>query len=101
MICDACEVFPQSSVAVQVLVTLKLPGQLPGVLMSLNVSVTEGSHASVADAWVNEGVAGQLMVVGPGSAAMTGAVTSCTLIVCEAVDELLQSSVAVHVLFTE
>jgi hypothetical protein len=34
-------------------------------------------------------------------AAITGAVLSCTLIVCEAVDELPHESVAVQVLVTE
>ena len=33
-------------------------------------------------------------------AVMVGAVTSCTLIVCDAVDELPQASIAVHVLVT-
>ena len=39
---------PQSSVAVQVRVTLKLPGQDPGVEASLNEIATEASQASVA-----------------------------------------------------
>ena len=39
-------------------------------------------------AWVKAGIAGQLMVVGAGNAAMTGALTSITWIVCAAVDEL-------------
>ena len=42
------EVLPQSSVAVQLRVTLKLAGQLPGVVASLNVMITLGSQASVA-----------------------------------------------------
>jgi hypothetical protein len=36
-----------------------------------------------------------------GKAAITGAVLSCTLIVCEAVDELPHESVAVQVLVIE
>ena len=55
-------------------------------------------HASVAVAVAKPGVAGQLIVDVAGSAAITGAVTSCTFIVCDAVDELPQASVAVHVL---
>ena len=52
-------VFPQSSVAVQVLVTLKLPGHVPGVVTSEKVIVTLGSQASVAVGGVKTGVAGQ------------------------------------------
>ena len=54
-------VLPQSSVAVHVLVTLKLAGQVPGVVTSENVMATLGSQASVAVGGVNTGVAGQLM----------------------------------------
>jgi hypothetical protein len=55
---------------------------------------------SVATA--NTGVAGQSIVEFAGKAAITGAVLSCTLIVCEAVDELPpHESVAVQVLVTE
>src|SRR5204862_7891228 len=50
------DVLPQSSVAVQVRVTLKLAGQLPGVVASLNVMATLGSQASVAVATPNDGV---------------------------------------------
>jgi hypothetical protein len=46
-------------------------------------------------------VAGQSIVEVAGKAAITGAVLSCTLIVCEAVDELPHESVAVQVLVTE
>ena len=41
------------------------------------------------------------MVETAGSGAITGAVISCTLIVCEAVDALLQALLAVQVLVTE
>ena len=50
------EVLPQSSVAVQVRVTEKLAGQLPGVVASLNVMATLASHASLAEAAPKEGV---------------------------------------------
>ena len=57
-------------------------------------------HASVALAAANTGVAGQFIVVGAGNAAITGAEISCTFIVCDAVEEFPQTSVAVHVLVT-
>ena len=47
---------PQSSVAVQVRVTLKLAGQLPGVVASLKLIATVGSQASVAVATPKLGV---------------------------------------------
>jgi hypothetical protein len=56
-------VFPQSSVAVQVLATLYVPGHVPGVVTSANVIVTLGSQVSVAVGGVNTGVAGQLIGV--------------------------------------
>ena len=57
-------------------------------------------HASVAVATANTGVAGQLIVVGAGNVPITGAVISCTLIVCREVDEFPHPSVAVHVRVT-
>ena len=50
------EVLPQSSVAVQVRVTLKLAGQLPGVVASLKLIATDASHASLAVAAPKDGV---------------------------------------------
>ena len=73
---------PQTSVAVQVLVTLYFPAHNPGVITSANVSVNGFPQASVAVATAKTGVAGQLIVVGPGNAAITGATKSCTCIVC-------------------
>mgnify|MGYP000997233351 CR=1 FL=1 len=58
-------------------------------------------HASTAVAVANTGVAGQLITEGAGKAEITGAVISCTWIVCDAVELLLQPSVAVHILVTE
>ena len=100
MVCDAVEELPQASVAVQVLFTLYDPAHTPFVVTSANVSVNALPHASVAVATANTGVAGQLMVVGEGNAAMTGAVMSCTCIVCDAVEEFPHASVAIHVLVT-
>jgi len=100
IVCDATDEFPHASVAVHVLVTLYDPAQAPFVVTSADVSVKALPHASVAVATANTGVAGQLMVVVSGKGSITGAVTSCTLIVCEATDEFPQASVAVHVLVT-
>ena len=67
---------PQASKAVQVLVTLYDPAQAPVVVTSAEVSVNADPQASLAVARANTGVAGQLMVVVAGSAAITGAVIS-------------------------
>src|SRR6187402_1443242 len=92
---------PQSSVTVHVLVTVYSAGHAPGVVTSLNVIVTAASHASVAVANSKAGVAGQSIVsFGITGQVITGAVVSCTKIVALQVDELPQSSVAVHVLVT-
>src|SRR6185369_15436373 len=74
-------VLPQSSVAVHVLVTLKLPGHVPGVVTSENVTVTLASQASVAVGGVNTGNAGQLTGVVCATHVIVGGVTSCTTIV--------------------
>ena len=81
MVCEAVEVLLQESVAVHVLVTEYEPAQLPDVVASTEVSVKVLPQASVAVATANTGVLGQLMVVTAGSAAITGAVTSCTFMV--------------------
>jgi hypothetical protein len=64
----------------------------------LKIRENELPHPSVAVAVANEGIAGQFMTEGAGSDEMTGAVTSCTFIVCVAVDEFPHASVAVHFL---
>ena len=100
---DALQVdeFPQSSVAVQVLVTVSSAGQVPGVVTSANVIVTVASHASVAVAKPKVGVNGQSIVsFGITGQVMTGAVVSCTNIVALQVDEFPHESTAVHVLVT-
>jgi len=93
-------VLPQSSVAVQVLVTLYNVGHVPGVVTSENVTVTLASQASVAVGGINTGVAGQLIGVVWATQVIVGGVTSCTTIVPVQVAVLPQSSVAVHVLVT-
>ena len=100
MVCRAVDEFPQASVAVQVLVTLYDPAQAPFVVTSAEVKVNALPQSSVAVAIANTGVAGQLIVVGAGSAPITGAVISCTLTVCEAVEIFPHASVAVQVRVT-
>ena len=57
------ELLPQSSVAVQVRVTLYVPVHEPCVVTSANVTVTLASQASVATGAINTGTAGQLIGV--------------------------------------
>ena len=72
---------PQGSVAVQVRFTEYACGQEPGVVSSANVRVTAPPQASVAVGVVKEGVAGHSIVMGAGSALMTGAVLSSTVMI--------------------
>lgn len=76
MVCDAVDAFPQASNAVHVLVTLYDPAQAPFSVTSFEVNIKALPQASVAVAIANSGKAGQLIVVGAGKAAMTGAVIS-------------------------
>ena len=101
MVCDAVEIFPQASVAVHVLVTEYVPAQLPCTVTSSEVSVNADAQASVAVGVANTGTAGQSMVEGAGNSEITGAVMSCTFMVCEAVAVFPQASVAVQVLTIE
>src|SRR6187455_1710978 len=100
---DALQVdeFPQSSVAVQVPVTVYSAGHAPGVVTTLKVIVTDASQASVAVAGPKVGIAGQSIVsFGITGQVITGGVVSCTKMVALQVDELPQESTAVHVLVT-
>ena len=92
--------FKQSSVAVHVLVTLKLPGHVPGVVTSEKVTLTVPSHASVTVGGLNTGVAEQLIGVICAAHVIVGGVMSCTTIVLLQVATFPQLSVAVHVLVT-
>ena len=65
-----------ASFAVHVLVTLYDPAHAPFVVASAEVKVNALPQASIAVATAKTGVAGQSIVVGAGSAAITGAVTS-------------------------
>ena len=76
---DALQVdeFPQSSVAIQVLVTVSSAGHVPGVVTSVKVIVTAASQASVAVAKPKVGVNGQSIVsFGIKGQVMTGGVVS-------------------------
>ncbi len=92
--------FPQSSVAVHVRVTLYVPAHDPCVVASVNVIVTVASHASVAVGAVKSGTDGQLIGVVCATQVIVGAVMSRTKIVPLQVAVLPQSSVAVHVRVT-
>src|SRR6187399_415136 len=87
------EVFPQSSVAVHVLVTLYVPAHDPGVVASANVIATVASQASVAVGALNSGTEGQLTGVVCATQVIVGAVTSRTTTVPLQVDAFPQSSV--------
>ena len=76
---DALQVdeYPQSSVAVHVLVTVSSAGQVPGVVKSAKVIVTTASQASVAVAKPKVGVNGQSIVsFGITGQVITGGVVS-------------------------
>ena len=64
----------------------------------MKVSVKLLPHTSVAVAVAKFGVAGQDIVEVAGNSEITGAVVSITFIVCDAVETLLQESVAIQVL---
>jgi hypothetical protein len=70
------ELLPHASVAVHVRITLYDPAHAPLVVTSAEVKVNALPHASVAVAIAKTGVAGQLMVLIAGNAAITGAVIS-------------------------
>jgi hypothetical protein len=95
------EELPQSSVAVQVRVTENSAGQLPGVVTSDGTGVTVGSQASEAVAEPKLGEPGHSTVGDGLGHVIFGAVLSVTEIVRLQVEELPQSSVAVHVRVTE
>ena len=75
---EQVEVLPQSSVAVQVRVTVYSAGQSPGVVASEKDTATLGSHRSLAVAAGNVGVAGQLIGEVTVGQVMLGAVMSRT-----------------------
>jgi len=72
---------PQSSVAVQVLVTVYVPSHVPAVVTSDIVIVTVASQASVAVGAIHTGTAGQLIGEVCVAHVIVGGVLSVTLIV--------------------
>ena len=72
-------------------------GGPPGVVVLERTGSTKESHASVAVTEGAGGMASQGAVASAGTPASTGAMRSWTVIICEAVLELPQSSVAVQV----
>src|SRR3989442_1104004 len=93
MVCEAVEVWPQASVAVQVRTCTT--GQVP-LLLSAKVNVAV-PHVSEAVGEAKTGTAGHSIVLGPGTALIVGGVVSATLMVCEVVAVWPQASVAVQV----
>ena len=83
--------------AVHVRVTEYWPAHVPGVRTSLYSSRGFASHASLTDGAAKSGVAGHSIVLGSGSAAITGAVWSTSRMTWSAVLALPHASVAVHV----
>jgi uncharacterized membrane protein len=92
--------FKQSSVAVHVLVTLKVPVQVPGVVASENVRETVPSQASLTVGGLKAGTAGQLIGVVCATQVMMGGKTSSTTPLTLQDPESPQLSVANHVLVT-
>src|SRR6187549_3800644 len=93
-------ILPQSSVAVHIRVVLYVPTHEPGVVASIKVMVTVASQASVAVGGVNTGKAGQSTGDVCATQVIVGGIKSSTTIVPLHVDELPQSSDAVHVRVT-
>jgi predicted TIM-barrel enzyme len=90
--------FPQSSVAVHVLVKLYSGPQVPGSESVTKVMVTNASQASRAVAFPNDGINPHSIGLTTTGQVMMGAVLSSTKIVALQEDEFPQASVAVHVL---
>ena len=76
IVCEAVAVFPQASVAVQVLVTEYEPRHCLAKFTSTKVSVTVPPQLSVAVACANCGVSGQEIADVGGRTAITGGVVS-------------------------
>ena len=100
MVCRHVLEFPQSSVALQVLLIVYSCGHAPATVTSVDVIVGVRSQLSVAVA-VPFAPPGAVLAVHCmvrfGGQVMTGGVLSSTKMVCRHVLELPQSSVALHV----
>src|SRR5205809_675040 len=75
------EWLPQASVASQILVSVKTPGHVPGVVTSLTRLTVAPPQVSLAVGGVNEGVAGHWMVASAPCPPMVGGVVSTMVIV--------------------
>ncbi len=95
MVCDAVELFPHSSVAVNVRVIVYSFAQLPGIVSSSKVRLAL-PQASIVVGSLNSGVAGQAIVASSPTPSISGAVLSTTVIACEALLLLPHQSVTVH-----
>ena|SRR6187402_2927511 len=101
-ICKQVLVLPHESVAVQVLLIVYSCGHVPAIVTSLYVTAGAGSQVSVALAIpvLSAEVESVHSIVTSAGQEITGTVKSCTTMVALQVEELPQSSVAVHVLVT-
>jgi hypothetical protein len=90
--------FPQSSIAVHVLITLYDCGHNPAIVTSKKVTFTVASQASSTVGFPKLGVCPHCIGLTTTGQLMTGAVLSCTVIVCEQLIEFPLVSVAVQVL---
>src|SRR5258705_9476378 len=90
---------PRSSLFPYTTLFRSAPAHAPGVVTSLDVRVN-ALQLSVAVATAKLGETAQSIASEPRNAALTGGVIFFTLIVCDAVDELPQASVAVQVRVT-
>src|SRR6188768_2831866 len=92
--------FPQSSIAVHVLITLYDCGHNPGIVTSKKVTFTVASQASSTVGFPKLGICPHCIGLITTGQLMTGAKLSCTTMVALHCALLPQSSVAVHVLIT-
>src|SRR5262249_24164170 len=98
-VCDTVdEVLPQASTAFHVLV-IAFTQELPELTSPPTCCTVSALHASVAVGAVNDGVDVHSIVALAPADPITGGVVSCTVIVCDTVDEVLpQASTAFQVL---
>src|SRR5438876_11725747 len=80
---------PLQSVASQVRFSLKVPGQVPGVVTSLTRLTVAPPQVSLAVGGVNDGVAGHWIVAFAPCPPIVGGVVSTVVIVCLPWAELL------------
>jgi len=103
-VAEVVEAFPQASVAVKITVTAAEQSLLSALKLLVHVTAEQASVAAAPPWLFNQSLSAVVLPDPSHSTTMfeawvliTGAVTSWTLMVCVAVDELPQASVAVHV----